>query len=116
MSNIKTMTTEVEVLQPIDVAFAICAAPVNRAKLYVKNPDGKFTSFDKVQDSGSEDSDVFESYIEVTLDDSSIYIDSAIKNSVYETIRDYFKISNCTLGQQVNFSDMLNKIYEVNGI
>lgn len=41
------MTTEVEVLQPIDVAFAICAAPVSRAKLYVVNEDGKFTSFDK---------------------------------------------------------------------
>ena len=52
----------------------------------------------------------------MTLDDSSIYIDSAIKDSVYEIIRDYFKIANCTLGQQVNFSDMLNKIYEINGV
>lgn len=117
VSNIKTMTTEVEVLQPIDVAFAICAAPVNRAKLYVLNEDGKFTSFDKVTTESDDVNDkYFESYIEVTLDDSSIYIDAAIKNNVYEIIRDYFKTSNCTLGQHVNFSDMLNKIYEVNGV
>lgn len=114
VSNIKTMTTEVEVLQPIDVAFAICAAPVNRAKLYVLNEDGKFTSFDKI--STLDDDKYFESYIEVTLDDSSIYIDSAIKNSVYEIIRDYFKPANCELGQHVNYSDMLNKIYEINGV
>lgn len=42
------------------------------------------------------------------LDDSSIYIDSAIKNSVYEIIRSYFKSGNCSLGQHVNYSDMLN--------
>lgn len=54
VSNIKTMTTEVEVLQPIDVAFSICSAPVNRAKLYITNEDGKFTSFDKVY-SGEDD-------------------------------------------------------------
>lgn len=117
VSNIKTMTTEVEVLQPIDVAFAICAAPVDRAKLYVVDQSGKFTNFDKVfTDADSQDEKYFESYIEVTLDDSSIYIDSAIKNSVYEAIRDYFKISNCILGQHVNFSDILNKIYEINGV
>lgn len=89
---------------------------MNRARLYILDEEGKFTSFDKTYADSETGDTFFESYIEVTLDDSSIYIDSAIKNSVYEIIRDYFKPGNCSLGQHVNYSDILNKIYEINGV
>lgn len=65
LTSIKVLTSEMVYLDPIDVYFEICAAPVRRALDYLDT--------DSVFDSTNE------SYLEITVADNTIYSNTAIK-------------------------------------
>ena len=65
LTSIKVLTSEMVYLDPIDVYFEICAAPVRRALEYLDT--------DSVFDSENE------SYLEITIADNTIYSNTAIK-------------------------------------
>ena len=65
LTSIKVLTSEMVYLDPIDVYFDICAAPVRRALDYLDT--------DSVFDSTNE------SYLEITVADNTIYSNTAIK-------------------------------------
>ena len=65
LTSIKVLTSEMVYLDPIDVYFEICAAPVRRALDYLDT--------DSVFDSANE------SYLEITVADNTIYSNTAIK-------------------------------------
>lgn len=65
MLNIKDMTHETVFLDPITLYFDVCAAPLDRCIDYFKTA-GRFDP-DK------------ESYLEITISDSSLYANSQIK-------------------------------------
>lgn len=68
----------------------------------------------------SEDSEHFdeniESYIEVTLDDNGIYTSSNIKDLIVAKILKPFKISSMEIGRSIDYSEILNDIYSINGV
>lgn len=105
LNPMKTMTTEIQVVKPVIVSFDICGNPdpddVKRRYL-----DGTAEWFDPNGDS----------YIEVTIADNVIYTSTAIKEQIYNIITDSFNVNTCSLGQNVNFADILDKIYQINGI
>ena len=65
LTSIKVLTSEMVYLDPIDVYFEICTAPVRRALDYLDT--------DSVFDSTNE------SYLEITVADNTIYSNTAIK-------------------------------------
>ena len=107
LENIKTLTTQTQYLKPIDVYFDICAAPLEVAQQYFVDQDQNF---------GMNDSGEYDSYIEITLDDNKIYINNSIESIVITKIKQFFDINKNKLGQNVNFNDLANEIYKINGV
>lgn len=102
IQSIKTMTSETVILPAVQVCFDICACnDLEVARYFLDN-----THFEK-------DS---ENYIEVTLDDNSIYVNSSINSYISQIILEYFNVANCKIGQNVKYDDLLNKIYQINGV
>ena len=108
INNIKTLTTETKYLKPIDVKFDICAAPLDVAKNYFSNGSTNFGL--------NVDNDTYDSYIEITLDENQVYINNSIETVVIRKIQEYFDVNNCKLGQKLDFVQLTNRIYEINGI
>ena len=107
---IKTMTTEVKVVKPVYVNFDICARPVGSKEELESFKADYFTSSAGLFDENCE------SYIEVTLDDNTLYVSTSIQSSIKQIILDEFSMSNCKFGQALNYDKMLNKIYNISGI
>ena len=108
--NIKTMTAEIEVMEPVNVYFDICAAPPDRVvELY---PDSAASG----NDFGKNENDEYDSYIEITLDDNIMYVNSELKDVIANIFKKYFDSTNCVIGQLVDYSVILNEIYGINGI
>ena len=107
MQYLKTMTSEVYAISPIHVEFDICACDqlIELKSIYSRIDDG--TVYD-VADNGS--------YIEITLDDNSIYVASDIQRQVISIIHSYFNQKNCQIGQLVDYNDIMQKIYQINGV
>lgn len=105
LNPMKTMTTEIQVVRPVIVSFDICADsdPVDVKRRYL---DGTKEWFDPTG----------ESYIEITINDNVIYSSTSIKEQIYKIITDAFNVNKCQLGQNINFADILNQIYAINGI
>lgn len=107
LEPIKLMTAELVACKAINVMFDICAAPEDYAL---------YSYFEQE----SEDTFLFdpnyESYIEITLDDNSIYIANSLQKEICNIILDSFSINKCQLGQSVKYDDILQKIYAINGI
>lgn len=103
---IKTMTAELQYIKPIQVKFDVCAAYQDVAKVYSDN--GQFDEF--VQNA------VNDSYIEITLDENCLYVNTYIFDMVRQIFQKYFKIENLKIGQNINISDILNDIYSIGGI
>ena len=98
--NIKSITTEVNFLTPIVTHFAICA----------DSNDARVINQINQLDSN------YNSYIEVTINDNSVYSSTQIKTLVQDILFEYFKETNMSLGQLVDFNDILQRIYAINGI
>lgn len=103
LKDIKLMTTELQVLKPVPVNFQICAADIDIVREYLKGQNEHF------------DNDC-ESYIEVTLDDNSIYVGNNIKELIISKILKPFKQNNIGIGKAINYNDILNDIYSINGV
>ena len=108
LGPIKLMTAELVVCKTINVMFNICAAPEEYAiAKYLK--------------SGSQEDQIIfdsecESYIEITLDDNAIYVANSLQKEIYDIIIDGFNINKCSIGQNVAYSEILEKIYALNGV
>lgn len=110
LGPIKLMTAELVVCKALNVMFDICAAPEDYAiAKYIQ------TASSQKDDTTLFDEDC-ESYVEVTLDDNAIYVASSIQNEIYDAIVDEFSINACQLGQTVSYSNILQKIYAINGV
>lgn len=113
---IKTMTAEIVVHPAVQVCFDICAAPEEYARQYYFAATG--------QDRPEQDEflqvgtsmDEFENYLEITLDDNSIYVSSLIVNTIAQIILECLSVSNCHLGESVKIDEMLQRIYAINGV
>lgn len=103
LANKKLMTSEINILEPIEVNFAICAATEEYTKVYYLNGS---TLFDPNN----------ENYIEITVSDNNIYNVSQIKSLVLDIINKYFDIKNLKLGMTINYNDIYNEILALNGI
>lgn len=100
--NIKTLTQEAVYLKPLDLNFSFCAADIDTAVKYVVDDN----TFDKNH----------ESYLEVTLDDNTLYSNNDIKTDVEKIVLDFFDEKNFTLGQTINFSDLANQILNLHSV
>ena len=103
--HLKTITTEYQIVKPVLVKFAICANPnINDVKeRYFQNTS---TNFDEN----------CESYIEITLDDNMIYVSSNIQKLVYDEIIKVFDVNSQQLGGIVQYQNIVNNIYAINGV
>ena len=103
IENIKSLTTELVFLKPIEVNFALCAAPIDVAKKYFDISPNLF------------DLDA-ETYIEITVSDNNIYVTAQIQNLVETEILNYFNINKLKLGMTINYNELLNSLLNINGI
>ena len=108
LDPIKLMTAELVVCKVINVMFDICAAPEEYAI-------AKYLSQDNQDEQVAFDEEG-ESYIEITLDDNAIYVANSLQKEIYDIIVDGFNINNCSIGQNVSYSKILEKIYSLNGV
>ena len=102
LTSIKVLTSEMVYLDPIDIYFEICAAPVRRALDYLDT--------DSVFDSTNE------SYLEITVADNTIYSNTAIKTQINVIFNNFFKKLNMSLGQVISINDLEQLVYGINGI
>ena len=103
-AGIKTITTEIQILNAITVQFAICCMPILDALEQFQNT---FSDQFNIDDN---------SYIEILISDNALYINSNIQEQVAQIIYSYFNKSNCKLGMTVDFNNMLNSIMSLNGV
>ena len=106
MNNLKSLTTEVQTLKPIPVIFNICAGYEDIARIFAKNND--FQTFVQLATEHS--------YIEVTVGDNSIHVNSFITEQIRRIIAKYFSQQNLKIGQIINTTEMMNEIYSINGV
>lgn len=97
VKGIKVMTQEAVYLTPLDVKFMICAQDVDEVRQRLREGDYLFDG----------------NYLEVTLDDSTLYANTDIASQVAAKIINYFSESNFTLGTTVNNNDLVNSILEL---
>lgn len=102
LNPIKDLTQEPVFLKAVTVNFEICAAPEETAKKYFKN--GNFEDFNRY------------SFLEVTLDDDALYSNTMIARQVADKILNYFSAKNQRIGTLLNYSDLMNAIYSIDGI
>src|SRR5574344_33396 len=101
MQNIKTLTVEPIFLNPVNVNFAVCAAPEEKVLQYLTSD-----SFDENN----------ETYIEITIADNSVYVNSAIQSEVETIINNFFLATNFTIGCTIDLNALVEKIYEIPGV
>ena len=100
--NIKSLTQEPVYMSPLNLNFSFCAADVDTAVKYILD--------DAIFDVNHE------SYLEVTLDDNTLYSNNDIKTEVEDIILKFFDEKNFTLGQTINFSDLANQILNLHSV
>lgn len=101
LKPIKTMTTDIQILNPVIVNFDICAAPVDRIR---ENYDGAI--FDEN----------CESYLEITLDDDTLYVSASIQDEICRIIEEAFDRKTCVFGQNIDVRAMTDRIYAIAGV
>lgn len=106
ITQIKTMTSETYPLAPVDVYFDISFTPL---ELYYENL--------KQADADNENAfDANWSYLEITIADNSIYSTTQVNNYIVQAIEDEFNPVKCKIGQTINYDNILDKIYAINGV
>lgn len=102
--GVKTLTHEPVYLKPITVFFSPCAQEVSDAKeMFFKN---NFTVFDEKN----------YSYIEVTIENNTLYANSNIQQRIGQIVEDFFDENQFKLGQLVNNNVLIDKIYAIGSI
>lgn len=105
MSRIKSLTHNPVFLDSIDVNFSITAIPHDKLVEMIKT--GKYSDQDDLINE--------QSYIEVTMDNNVMYASAVVANQIETIIKQYFAKS-VGLGKTVNYNEILNQIYSINGI
>jgi hypothetical protein len=67
-------------------------------------------------DNDQEFDENIESYIEVKIDSNNIYSSSLIQNTIENKIIEFFSIQRNKLGTTIEFQDLVNELYTINGI
>ena len=98
LTPLKTLTTELYAMSPVHVEFAVCASPEEVELAFIRNQT------------------INNTYIEITMDDNSIYVAPTIQMMVVNILKDYFKQNACKIGQLVDYQEILDKIYGINGV
>lgn len=102
IQRLKTLTQEVVFLNPIIVKFALTAAPIEKVMEYITS-DSEFDAYG-------------DSYLEITLNNNTLYSASTVQNKIENIFIDFFSSRNNRLGGNIEYQNLLNKIYEINGI
>lgn len=97
--NIKTLTTELYPLACVQSMFDVSFAPPEHYYKSLTDPS--------VQDM---------SYIEVTMDDSAVYVNSSVKQQVVQALHDMFDPNKCRIGQKMDYNEAVDAIYAINGV
>lgn len=100
MENVKDLTHELCFLEPIDVNFRICAAPIDEL---LKNDD-PITVIDK------------DNWLEITISNNALYSNSVIQSYVEQIITDFFDQTKQHLGENVDYNQLLSQILSINGV
>lgn len=98
--NVKDLTQEVVYLKPLTVYFSLCAEDVSTAAEYFKSESPEFDPTNK-------------SYIEITVNDHTLYTNTDIQAKVGSVIKEFFSESNFTLGSVVDYNELTNKILQI---
>ena len=106
INNLKIMTSELQLVSPIPVIFDICAGYQDVGQMYAKNSD--FQTFVSKA--------TYDSYIEITLNDDCMYVNSFISEQIRKIFTEYFSPINLRIGQNINSSEILDRIYSINGV
>ena len=101
LQNLKALTHEVVQLEPIDVNFALCAAPTSAVTAYFKQ-----TSFDSN----------IENWLEVIINSNYLYASNSLQSQIANIIRQFFDPVKQKLGQQVDVNSLLADILSINGV
>lgn len=101
---IKDLTHEPYFVPAILTQFAVCAAPDYE---YVRN-NYIYTNNNALM--------AKENYVEITLADEVVYVNSTILAQVKKIIYNFFRSSNFKLGQYVDFNELQNQIFSINGV
>lgn len=101
---IKDLTHEPYFIPAILTQFAVCAASDYDyiRKNYIYNNNSALMAK--------------ENYIEITLADEVVYVNSTILAQVKKIIYNFFRSSNFKLGQYIDFNDLQNQIFSINGV
>lgn len=102
LERMKSITAEITLLEPVTVYFAVTAAPESVVKEYLS----EYELFDPLN----------ESYIEVEVDDNSIYVNSDIQQKINDTINRFFDQTKLTIGCTMNYQNLMTEIYSISGI
>lgn len=97
MAEVKTLTTEPIVMDPVYISFSICA-PQNSADFVASKTDAD------------------NSYLEVIKSPQSKRDNSSIAKDIALIFQDYFTGENCSLGQVINITQLNADILTVNGV
>ena len=104
IQGVKTLTHEPVYLKPITLYFSPCAQDVEDArKMFFSNDT---TMFDEKNFS----------YIEVTIENNTLYANSNIQQRIAQIVQDFFNEQQFRLGQVVNTNDLIDKIFEIGSI
>ena len=57
-----------------------------------------------------------ENYVEITISDDAVYVNSTILTQVQRVIYNFFRSENFKLGQYVDFNELQNQIFAINGV
>lgn len=96
--KIKVLTSELTFLRPIDVQFDIFAGTKEQYKDVLKGFAENNT------------------YIEITTATNLVYASDTIKQMAYDRIIDFFSEGKFTLGSEVNFSGLVQDIFNIPGV
>lgn len=100
VQGIKVITQEAVYMKPLDVTFALCAQDVDEARRQLQQGDTTFSG----------------NYLEITIDDNTLYANSDIVQRVTKIISEFFDEKNFTLGAVVDNNALANKIFELGTI
>ena len=102
-TELKTMTTEVYIQQPVTMMYDISFTPDD---LYYNNLTlNDDTTFDTAY-----------SYLEITMSDNSVYNSTSIKTSVAKIILNAFQPEFNNIGKGIDYQSIMNNIYNINGV
>lgn len=101
---IKDLTHEPYFIPAILTRFAICAAPNYD---YVRTNYLHNTNWGLMKE---------ENYIEITIADEVVYVNSTILGQVKRIIYNFFRSENFKLGEYVDFNKLQDQIFSINGV